>query len=31
MDYDWMRYLITRFEPSDGPQTQMAAFMRSLV
>ena len=30
MDYDWMRYLITRFEPSDGPQTQMAAFMRSL-
>ncbi len=28
--YDWMRYLITRFEPSDGPQTQMAGFMRSI-
>ncbi|MBV8891945.1 MAG: plasmid partitioning protein RepA [Acidobacteria bacterium] len=27
---DWMRYLITRFEPGDGPQTQMVAFMRSL-
>ena len=30
MNYDWMRYLITRYEPGDGPQTQMAAFMRSL-
>jgi len=29
-DYDWMRYLITRFEPNDGPQTQMAGFMRSI-
>ncbi len=29
-DYDWMSYLITRFEPSDGPQNQMVAFMRSL-
>jgi chromosome partitioning protein len=28
--YDWMRYLITRFEPGDGPQAQMVAFMRSL-
>ena len=28
--YDWMRYLITRYEPSDGPQTQMAAFLRSI-
>jgi chromosome partitioning protein len=28
--YDWLRYLITRFEPSDGPQAQMVAFMRSL-
>lgn len=27
MDYDWMRYVITRYEPSDGPQTQMAAFL----
>ncbi|AXY24274.1 MAG: plasmid partitioning protein RepA [Acetobacter aceti] len=30
MSYDWMRYLLTRYEPSDGPQIQMAAFMRSL-
>jgi len=28
--YDWMRYLITRFEPGDGPQIQMVEFMRSL-
>jgi chromosome partitioning protein len=25
-----MRYLITRFEPGDGPQAQMAGFMRSI-
>lgn len=30
MNYDWMRYLATRYEPSDGPQTQMVTFMRSL-
>lgn len=30
MEYDWLRYLITRYEPVDGPQTQMVAFMRSL-
>lgn len=30
MHYDWMRYLATRYEPTDGPQTQMVAFMRSL-
>jgi chromosome partitioning protein len=30
MAYDWMRYLVTRYEPSDGPQTQMVGFMRSL-
>ena len=30
MQYDWMRYLVTRYEPTDGPQTQMVAFMRSL-
>jgi chromosome partitioning protein len=30
MRYDWMRYLVTRYEPSDGPQTQMVSFMRSL-
>jgi len=27
---DWIRYLLTRFESSDGPQTQMAAFLRSV-
>ena len=30
LDYDFIRYVVTRFEPSDGPQTQMVAFMRSL-
>ena len=30
MHYDWLRYLITRFEPGDGPQAQMVEFMRSL-
>ncbi|MET0746645.1 MAG: plasmid partitioning protein RepA [Rhizobium sp.] len=28
--HNWMRYLITRFEPTDGPQNQMVAFLRSL-
>ncbi len=30
MGYDWMRYLVTRFEPGDGPQNQMVSFMRSM-
>lgn len=30
LDYDFIRYIVTRYEPSDGPQTQMVAFMRSL-
>ena len=30
MQYDWMRYLVTRHEPTDAPQSQMVAFMRSL-
>jgi chromosome partitioning protein len=30
MGFDWLRYLITRYEPSDGPQTQMVSFLRSL-
>jgi chromosome partitioning protein len=30
MNFDWMRYLVTRYEPGDGPQTQMVGFMRSL-
>ncbi len=29
-NYLWMKYLITRFEPSDGPQNQMVAFLRSI-
>jgi chromosome partitioning protein len=29
-NYRWMKYLITRFEPSDGPQNQMVAFLRSI-
>lgn len=28
--YDWMRYVITRFEPGDGPQTQMLTLLRSM-
>ncbi len=30
MDYDWLRYLVTRYEPGDGPQKQMVSFMRSM-
>jgi chromosome partitioning protein len=30
MSYDWMRYLVTRYEPGDGPQNQMVSFMRSI-
>ena len=30
MSYDWMRYLVTRYEPGDGPQNEMVAFMRSM-
>jgi chromosome partitioning protein len=30
MNYDWMRYLVTRYEPGDAPQAQMVGFMRSL-
>ncbi|WP_416409784.1 plasmid partitioning protein RepA [Agrobacterium rosae] len=30
LEYDWMRYLITRYEPNDGPQAQIVAFLRSL-
>lgn len=29
-NYDWLRYLITRFEPSDGPQNQMVGYLRSI-
>ncbi len=27
---DWLRYLITRYEPTDIPQTQMLGFMQSM-
>ena len=30
LEYDFIRYVVTRYEPSDAPQTQMVAFMRSL-
>lgn len=30
LDYDWMRYLVTRHEPHDGPQNQIVAFLRNL-
>ncbi len=28
---DWLRYLITRYEPTDIPQTQMLGFMQSML
>ena len=28
--FDFLRYLVTRYEPHDGPQTQIVAFLRSL-
>lgn len=27
---EWFRYLVTRYEPSDGPQAQMVGFMQAL-
>ncbi|MET3662374.1 plasmid partitioning protein RepA [Aquamicrobium ahrensii] len=30
MRLDWLRYLVTRYEPIDGPQSQMVAFMRAI-
>ncbi|WP_116134776.1 plasmid partitioning protein RepA [Tropicimonas sp. IMCC34043] len=30
MRYDFLKYLIARHEPSDGPQQQMVAFLRNL-
>ena len=30
LQYDWIRYLITRYEPHDGPQAQIVAFRRRL-
>lgn len=30
MNYDWFRYVVTRYEPGDGPQNQMVSFLRSM-
>src|SRR3954447_4376727 len=30
LQYDFLRYLVTRFEPNDGPQTQIVGLLRSL-
>lgn len=31
LDMDWLRYLITRYEPTDIPQAQMLGFMQSML
>lgn len=30
MEFDFLRFLINRYEPNDGPQQQMVAFLRQL-
>ncbi len=30
MSHDWIRYLLTRFEPTDAPQTRISAFLRTM-
>jgi chromosome partitioning protein len=30
LNFDFLRYLVTRFEPNDGPQAQIVGFLRSL-
>ena len=30
MQFDFLRYCVTRYEPNDGPQTQIVGFLRSL-
>lgn len=30
LEYDFIRYLLTRFEPQDAPQTKVAALLRNL-
>ena len=27
---NWFRYLVTRYEPTDGPQAQMVGFMQAM-
>ena len=29
--WDFVKFLVTRYEPSDGPQTQMAGYLRSIL
>jgi chromosome partitioning protein len=29
LEYDFLRYLVSRFEPSDGPQAQVAGLLRA--
>src|SRR5690606_25924852 len=31
LEYDFIRYLLTRFEPQDAPQTKVAALLRNLL
>ncbi|MTH61736.1 plasmid partitioning protein RepA [Paracoccus litorisediminis] len=30
-EWDFLKFLITRYEPSDGPQTQMSSYLRHLL
>ncbi|KIT14632.1 plasmid partitioning protein RepA [Jannaschia aquimarina] len=30
LSHDWIRYLLTRYEPTDAPQTRISAFLRTL-
>ncbi|MCF6445862.1 plasmid partitioning protein RepA [Nereida sp. MMG025] len=30
MSHDWMRYVLTRFEPQDAPQNRIVAFLRTM-
>jgi chromosome partitioning protein len=30
MSHDWMRYLLTRYEPTDAPQNRIVAFLRTM-
>ena len=30
MKLKWFRYLVTRYEPTDGPQKQMVGFMQAM-
>ena len=30
VNLNWFRYLVTRYEPTDGPQAQMVGFMQAM-